>query len=139
MTDITFDSINPGDELPVLAKPAIDRTTLALFAGASNDHNPIHIDIDFARKAGMDDVFAHGMLSMAYLGQLLTNWVPQTALRNFGVRFGSITNLGNEITCSGKVVDKFEEEGEKRVRLELQAADQNGDVKLIGQAIVALP
>ena len=45
---------------------------LALFAGASGDHNPIHIDIDFARKAGMPDVFAHGMLSMAWLGRLLT-------------------------------------------------------------------
>ncbi len=41
----------------------VDRTTLALFAGASGDHNPIHIDIDFARRAGMPDVFAHGMLA----------------------------------------------------------------------------
>ncbi|MGD9549587.1 MAG: MaoC/PaaZ C-terminal domain-containing protein, partial [Burkholderiaceae bacterium] len=52
-----------GDEMPVLELPPITRTTLALFAGASGDHNPIHIDIDFARKAGMPDVFAHGMLS----------------------------------------------------------------------------
>jgi len=139
MGEITFDSVHPGDELPPLTKPAIDRTTLALFAGASNDHNPIHIDIDFARDAGMEDVFAHGMLSMAYLGQLVTGWVPQTALRSFGVRFGSITNLGDEISCGGKVASKFEEAGEKRVRLELRATDQNGDVKLIGHAVVALP
>jgi acyl dehydratase len=58
-----------GNAMPVLQLPAISRTTLALFAGASGDHNPIHIDIDFARKAGMKDVFALGMLSMAYLAR----------------------------------------------------------------------
>ena len=139
MAAIKFDSIEVGDELPVLNKPAINRTTLALFAGASNDHNPIHIDIDFAREARMDDVFAHGMLSMAYLGQLLTNWVPQTALRTFGVRFAAITNLGDEVHCRGKVLQKYEEAGEKRVRVELQATGRNGDIKLTGQAVVALP
>ena len=44
---------------------AITRTTLALYAGASGDHNPMHIDIDFAKKAGFPDVFAQGMLVMA--------------------------------------------------------------------------
>ena len=52
-----------GDTLPPLTLPPVNRTTLALFCGASGDHNPIHIDIDFARKAGMPDVFAHGMLA----------------------------------------------------------------------------
>ncbi len=138
MTTLTFDEINVGDELPAVAKPAINRSTLALFAGASGDHNPIHIDIDFAKAAGMPDVFAHGMLSMAYLGQLLTNWVPQQQLRGYGVRFGAITQLGAQITCTGKVLEKFEEDGEKRVHLEMQAADQNGDIKLIGHAVAAI-
>ena len=66
------DEVSVGQELPPLKLPPITRTTLALFAGASGDHNPVHIDIDFARAAGMPDVFAHGMLSMAYLGRFLT-------------------------------------------------------------------
>jgi acyl dehydratase len=139
MTAMNFSTVNVGDELPTVAKPAINRTTLALFCGASGDHNPIHIDIDFAKAAGMPDVFAHGMLGMAYLGQLLTHWVSQQQLRSYGVRFGAITQLGAEITCTGKVTEKFEEGGEQRLRLALQAADQNGEVKLIGEAIVALP
>lgn len=130
-------SLQPGDTLPGLTKPPITRTTLALFAGASNDHNPIHIDVDFARRAGMSDVFAHGMLSMAYLGQLLTNWVPQSAIRKFNVRFGAITHLGDQITCKGTVIETFEEDGETRLRVELAAVDQHGEVKLIGQAVVA--
>ena len=135
MTDIAL--LDVGDALPVLEKRPISRTTLALFCGASNDHNPIHVDVDFARKAGMDDVFAHGMLSMAYLGQMLTNWVPQSAIRSFGVRFGAITHLGDRITCSGKVIEVFEEDGEKRLRLELVAANQTGEAKLSGHAVVA--
>ena len=54
-----FDSLKVGDTLPPLALPPINRTTLALFAGASNDHNPMHIDIDFARAGGMPDVLSN--------------------------------------------------------------------------------
>ena len=63
MTEPTYDAVNVGDELPALQLPPVNRTTLALFAGASGDHNPIHIDTDFARKSGMPDVFAQGMRS----------------------------------------------------------------------------
>src|SRR3990167_9521089 len=97
-----------GDDMPVLELPPISRTTLALFAGASGDHNPIHIDLDFARKSGMKDVFAHGMLSMAYLGRALAEWVPQRRILRYGVRFAAITQLGDRVRCSGKVVEKLE-------------------------------
>ncbi|TJY62973.1 dehydratase [Sinimarinibacterium sp. CAU 1509] len=133
-----FDSVQVGDMLPPLQKPPITRHTLALFCGASNDHNPIHVDIDFARAAGMPDVFAHGMLSMAYLGQLLTHWVPQSALRSFAVRFSSITQLKDSITCQGRITEKFVDNGEHRARIELKAVNQDNDVKLIGEAVVAL-
>ncbi|AYC32744.1 dehydratase [Pseudomonas cavernae] len=138
MSTVTFDSVQVGDLLPPLALAPINRTTLGLFAGASNDHNPLHIDIDYARKAGMNDVFAHGMLSMAYLGRLLTQWVDQRQLREFGVRFIGITHLGHQITCTGKVVEKFEADGEQRIKVEIQTANQYGDVKILGDAVIAL-
>lgn len=131
--------INVGDTLPELTLPPVTRTTLALYAGASGDHNPIHIDIDFARKAGMPDVFAHGMLSMAWLGRFLTGWQPQTQLRTWSVRFLGITHLGDKMTCSGRVVELFEEGGEQRAKLEIQTSNQDGEVKIAGEAIVGLP
>jgi acyl dehydratase len=136
MSDVTFDSIAVGDSLPALTQREISRTTLALFAGASGDHNPIHIDIDFAKSAGMPDVFAHGMLNMAYLGHLLTAWVPQSAVREFSTRFVAITQLHAVVTCTGRVVEKREG---NLVALEIEAADQNGEVKLAGKALVELP
>ena len=124
--------------MPPLTLAPINRTTLALFCGASGDHNPIHIDLDFARSAGMPDVFAHGMLSMAYLARLLTVWVDQRKLRHFSARFTGITHLGDQITCTGKVVEQLEVDGEQRVRVEVQTVNQDGEVKILGEAQIAL-
>ena len=119
MTLPKFDSLNVGDEIPALTTPLVSRHTLALYCGASGDHNPIHVDLDFAKSSGLDDVIAHGMLSAGYLAQMLTNWIPQSALRSFNNRFTAMTQIGDTVTCSGKIVEKFEKDGEKFVRLEL--------------------
>lgn len=136
MTALVFDEIELGDELPALTKPPITRTTLAYFCGASNDHNPVHVDIDFARATGAEDVFVHGMLNMAYMGQLLTGWVPQTSIVNFEVKFGAIVYVGDTITCHGEVLEKNHQDGIYSVKLKLRALDQNRELKLSGEAVV---
>ncbi|HRO59198.1 MAG TPA: MaoC family dehydratase [Burkholderiaceae bacterium] len=133
-----YDALQVGDELPSFETPPISRLTLALYCGASGDHNPIHVDTDFARSAGMPDVFAHGMLSMAWLGRLLTDWVPQSAIRDFSVRFVAITQVGERIRCAGRVVEKLEQDGERLVRVEVTTANQDGQQKLSGEALIAL-
>jgi acyl dehydratase len=133
MTDVIV-----GTEIPSLELPPISRYTLALFAGASGDHNPIHIDSDFAKQAGMPDVFAHGMLSMAYLGRLLTDWKPQSSLRKFSTRFAAITQLHDVVTCSGTVVEIIQAEGETLARCEININSQDGAATLVGEALVAL-
>jgi acyl dehydratase len=69
---------------------------------------------------------------------LLVNWVPQERIRDFGVRFTAITQLGERITCSGTVTEVFEADGERRARLSIQTANEQGQVKLSGDAVVAL-
>jgi acyl dehydratase len=135
---VDFSQVKQGDVLPSFCTDPISRLALALYCGASGDHNPMHVDIDFARAGGAPDVFAHGMLSMAYLGRLLTNWAPQQQLRGYGVRFVAITQVGDVITCSGQVTDLFEEAGERRARISLQTVNQQGQIKLTGDAVVAL-
>lgn len=139
MKPLTFDSVQVGDPLPALQLAPVNRTTLALFAGASGDHNPIHIDTDVARRAGMPDVFAQGMLGMAWLARVITAWVPQSQLRRLDARFQGITHLGNAICCSGRVVEKLDHNGEHCVRIELKSANQFGQTKIVGEALVALP
>ena len=136
MAELRYDDVQIGTELPPLQTEPISRLTLALYCGASGDHNPIHVDSDFARAAGRDDVFAHGMLGMAYLARLVTGWVPQRAIRALSTRFVAITHVGDRITCSGTVAEKLPG---RQVRLALTAQDHNGIVKLSGEAIVEMP
>ncbi len=130
--------IEVGTELAPLRIAPISRTALALFAGASGVHNPMHIDIDVARSAGLDDVFAQGMLSMAYLGRLLTNWVDPRAIRHYRVRFAAITPLHGEPTATGRITAVDDVEGERRATLELAVTLADGTVTLTGDAVVAL-
>jgi acyl dehydratase len=131
-------SVNVEDELPPKSMPPLTRQVLAIYCGASGDHNPLHVDIDFARESGLDDVIAHGMLIMAYMGLVLTNWVPQERIRSFDTRFQAMTHIGDAITASGKIIEKFMQNGEQCVRIEVVAIDQAGEVKTTGTAIIAL-
>jgi len=137
MTLPTYDSLKVGDEIPAMISPPVSRHTLALYCGASGDHNPIHVDIDFAKSSGLDDVIAHGMLSAGYLGRMLTNWVPQSAIRNWKNRFTAMTLIGESVTCSGKIVEKFEKDGEKFIRLELQTNTLQAQT-IVAEVVVVL-
>jgi acyl dehydratase len=127
-----------GTELPTLQISPISRTTLALFAGASGDHNPMHIDIDVAKSAGLDDVFAHGMLSMAYLGRLLTNWVDPQSIRSYRVRFAAITPIHGKPTATGTITAIDDVDGERRASIDLTVTLADGTVTLTGDAVIAL-
>ncbi|WNC74206.1 MaoC family dehydratase [Thalassotalea psychrophila] len=135
---IKFNEVNVGDQLPILTTNPISRTTLALFAGASGDHNPIHIDLDFAKRAGLNDVIAHGMLSMAYLGRLLTGWVPQNAIKGIEVRFTAITQVFAKITCSGIVKEKLIRDGKQIIQILVEAKDEHNEVKVSGIAEIQI-
>lgn len=126
-----------GDRVVHKAFPPITRHTLALYCGASGDHNPIHVDLDFARDAGFPDVFTHGMLVMAYLGQALTDAVRPQDIRAFSTRFAAITKLGAQLTCEGHVTELVDRDGEPCMKIALVARDEAGEAKLLGEAIVA--
>lgn len=79
--------MNVGDELPPL-EVRITRAQLVRYAGASLDFNPIHWNEHFATKVGLPDVIAHGMLTMALSGRIVTDWLGDPArLVDFSTRF----------------------------------------------------
>lgn len=131
-------ALEVGSTIEPLTFPPITRTVLAVYCGASGDHNPVHVDIDAARGAGYADVFAHGMLSMAYLGRLLTNTFEQFKLVSFGVRFTSITQVNDVVTCTGRVVKKECVDDRTLVTLYLEAKTNRGAITLAGEAVVDL-
>jgi acyl dehydratase len=137
MSQTSLKDASVGDAMPETQFGPITRATLALYAGASGDHNPVHIDSDFAREAGLPDVFAHGMLSFGALAQLVTRWAGVARVRSFGARFISITQVNDVITCRGQVTERFEEAGEACLRVAITATAQDGRQTLAGEAIVA--
>ena len=129
---MTITDFIAGAELPPLRIAPITRTTLALFAGASGDHQPTHLDIDAARAKGREDVIAHGMLMMAYLGRLLTEAVAQQRIRSYRARFLATTPVRAQPTCTGRVVAV---EG-GLATLELAITLENGTVVVRGEAVL---
>jgi len=135
-----YTTADAGTAWPALSLPPVTRLTLALYCGASGDHNPLHVDQDFAREAGLGDVIAHGMLVMGYMGRTVTRFVPQTALLAFNTRFQAMTRVGDQITCTGEVTARETgADGRPCIRLVLRATDQKGEVKTQGEALIALP
>ena len=136
---VYVEDVKVGDELPPLAKGPIRQIQLTRYAGASLDFNPIHQDEEFARAAGMGGVFAHGMLTMGFVAQALTDWAGAGTVRRLGVRFTALVRLKDTVTCRGRVVATTVRDGLHLVDLEVWAENQRGEQVVTGRATVALP
>jgi acyl dehydratase len=138
---VYFEDLGVGDEMPPLVKGPIQQIQLTRYAGASGDFNPIHQDDAFAKAAGMGGVFAHGMLSMGFVAQSVTDWLGVGTVRRIGVRFAGLVRLGDVVTCRGKVVSKRAGKDDRDpglVDLELWAENGKGEKVISGQATAAV-
>jgi len=138
-----------GDELNPLVKPPITQEQLRRYADASGDHNPIHLDEDAAHSVGLDGVIAHGMLSMAFLGQFVMQQISDTPgayLAQLKVRFMNMVRLDDTLTCHGVVKARShlachpeQSEGSQSITIECWAQNQKGEKVTIGEAVVTIP
>jgi len=136
-----------GESLSPLIKPPITQEQLNRYADASGDHNPIHLDEEAAHRVGLDSVTAHGMLSMAFLGQFINAHiagVPGAYIEQLQARFVNMVRLGDTINCHG-IIKERSSTGDgsgatgTRVTIECWAQNQKGDKVTTGEAIVAIP
>ena len=124
--------------------PAIQHTItqdrINMYAEASGDHNPIHVDGEFARKTPLGGTIAHGMLVLAYISGMMTAAFGQSWLKNgkLSVRFRSPARPGDVITASGKVVRIEPVEAGRMFACEVLCANQNGEVVINGEAKVVV-
>ncbi len=138
-TRLYYEDVQVGDAIQKLVKPALAHIQLVRYAGASGDFNPLHTDPKFGEMIGTGGIISHGMLIMGFVGQMLSDYVGPTTLRKFVVRFKGMTRLDHVITCTGTITEKYEVDGEGRIAGKVQAADQDGDVKVSGTFVAALP
>ena len=136
---VYFEDVKVGDELPHLVKGPIQQIQLTRYAGASGDFNPIHQDHEFAKAADMGDVFAHGMLSMGFVAQAVTDWSGAGTVRKIGVRFTALVRLKETVTCKGRVLAKSSKGDVHTVDLEIWAENPRNEKVVSGNATVALP
>ncbi len=129
-----WSELRVGDDLPPLTKPMVDRVQIARYAAASGDFNRLHLDEPFAHAVGFPGMFAPGMLSMGFIGQLLTAWLRRGHVRKFSARFVKIVWPGDELTCRGRIGELRREQGACYADVELWAENQKGELVVRGQA-----
>jgi hypothetical protein len=134
-TNTYFDDVKVGDELPPLVKGRCTRSSSRATRGLRR-LQPDPPGPRVRQGGGMNDVFAHGMLSMGFVGQLVTDWAGAGNVRKLGVRFAGIVRLKDTITCRGRVLAKS---GKDLVDLEIWAENQRGEKVVTGKATVAIP
>jgi acyl dehydratase len=133
-----FDDVKQGDNAPEFTQE-LGRTDLVMYAGASGDFNPMHHDEVAAKAAGLPSVFGHGMFTMGLLGKAITDYVGVGNLKTYKVRFTKQTWPGEQLTTHVTVAKKYEEGGEHLVDLECEVINQDGEAKVSGLAVAALP
>lgn len=135
----TFEDVAEGQAIPPFVVSELTRTDLVRYAGASGDFNPIHHDEGFAKAAGNPTVFGHGMLTAGFLAKCLTDALGVESLRRYKVRFATRVWPGDTITCAGRVVKKYEADGEARIDGEVTATTQRGEIAITGTFTATLP
>jgi acyl dehydratase len=134
-----WEELVEGQELPPLIKPPLTTRQLVMFAGASYDFYEIHYDKDFAHAQGLENVIAHGLLKMAFLGQFVTSWMgPNSEVRALRCQYRGMDFPGDVITVRGRITRKYEQDGQKLVDLEVWTENQRGERTTPGSATVAL-
>ena len=127
--------LQEGMLIPAVTRSIIQRN-INLYAQASKDFNPIHIDEDFARKTPLGGTIAHGMLVLAYVSHMMTVAFGRAWLSGGGlnVRFKTPARPGDTITVSGRVLKIERGENRISVRCDVLCQNQNGEAIITGEA-----
>lgn len=128
-----------GSSLPSVVKHVTQRE-INLYAEASGDFNPIHIDEAFAAKTPLGGTIAHGMLILAYASEMMTRAFGQSWLESgrLSVRFKAAARPQDTITTSGKIDSIEDRDGIPHANCSLECCNRKGEVIITGGAVVKL-
>jgi len=129
--------LEEGASLPGLKKDIV-QDNINLYAKASGDFNPIHIDADYARKTPLGGTVAHGMLILAYISQMMTSAFGRDWLSGgrLNVRFRAPARPGDVITISGNIRRVEKSDGYQVIVCDILCSNQNNEPVITGDARV---
>jgi len=137
--ELKLSNLRQGDSLPTVVKH-ITQKDINLYAEASGDFNPIHIDESFAAQTPLGGTIAHGMLVLAYVSEMMTTAFGNSwqAGGRLSVRFKAPARPRDVLTITGKIDSIKHEAGTSYVNCDLESCNQNGEIIVAGKATVKL-
>ena len=134
---LKLNELSVGMSLPGLTKQ-VTQEQINLYADASGDFNPIHINVDFARQTPLGGTVAHGMLILSYISEFMTdnfggNWLTSGKLR---MRFKTPARPGDTITVGGKISKVQEEDDYISICCDILCHNQADETVIIGETNV---
>jgi len=131
--------IYPGKVLPPVVRH-ISQVKINLYAEASGDFNPIHIDESFASQTPLGGTIAHGMLILAYVSEMMTqvfdsNWLSGGKL---SIRFKAPARPGDTVTVRGRINSLEEKNGVLYAICGVECCNEKGDTVIVGEALAKL-
>ncbi len=138
-TRFDLTKIQIGFNLPEMKKKILQEE-INLYAEASRDFNPIHINEEFAKSTPLGGTIAHGMLILAYVSQMMTNFFGKDWLvgGRLNVRFKAPARPGDIITVQGKIEKIQNEEEQAIINCDVLCSNQNGETVITGEATVRI-
>ena len=132
--------LREGKELPEITKTVTQRN-INLYAEASRDFNPVHIDEEFAKKTTLGGTIAHGMLILAYVSEMMTaafgkRWLTSGKL---DVRFKAPARPGETITVSGKITKLAKNNRQTTINCAVLCSNGKGEQIITGEGILTTP
>jgi acyl dehydratase len=132
MPNLYWESIEKGEQVTPVSKPAVTRVQIAKFAGASQDWSPLHLDDDFAKSAGYGGVFAHGAIALSFATEAVGKWLENGRILSVSGRFRKLVWPGDILRMTGMVAERYESNGEARIDVDVWAENQNHDSVMQG-------
>jgi acyl dehydratase len=136
---LKFEELYIGQDLPNSVWQ-VDQEHINLYAAASKDNNPIHIDHEFAKKTGLGGTIAHGMLILAYISSYMTDnfglyWLNSGSIY---IRFKAPARPGDTLHISGKINGFENYEAYKIIKCDVLCQNQRREPVIIGETKVRI-
>jgi acyl dehydratase len=137
---LSFEKVTVGDEIPRLTK-RISIVQNVMYSAATWDFHRVHYDREFAQKMGFKEPFADGQIFGAFLAEMLCNWIaPTGTLKRLRLSYRIMASPGDVLVCGGRVIQKYEQNGECLVACELWIENQREErIVPDASAIFSLP
>ena len=118
-----WEDVEAGETLPVLEFPITVKTLILAVCG-TRDLMPYHHDPEYSKSVGNRDMFVNTMFEQALFGRYVTDFAgPESDFRETGLQMLNQLCPGDIARVEGTVTEKLEEGGEKRIKLQLSAAN----------------